>query len=92
MGGSFKKLVSPFKKTLFPGLDKATRSVKKYVTHQLPKAPAAPVAPTDNAPDLAAAAEAERQAEAKRLGRASTVLAGELDEEANKAKRTLLGG
>ena len=80
MGGSVKKLVNPFS------------AIKDLLSPKIPKPPKPPAAPTTNTPDVGAALEAERQAEAKRQGRASTVLAGDVDEEVNKAKRTLLGG
>lgn len=59
---------------------------------KLPKLPAPPVSPDNDQAALAAADERRRQRESRRQGRASTVLAGEIDdEESAKAKRTLLG-
>lgn len=80
--------------TIFPGTGKAAEEAVQAVTPKLPAIPAAPVSP-DNDPaaqaKIAEAAQREREREAKRKGRASTILAGESAGALSTAKRSLLG-
>ena len=82
--------------SLFPGVGTVAEKGIEAMMPKLPEIPAAPVSP-DNDPvaqaKIAEAAQREREREAKRKGRASTILAGELDDDTlNVARRSLGGG
>lgn len=90
-GGLFGGGIDSF----FPGAGRLAERGIQAITPTLPEIPAAPLSP-DNDPaaqaEIAAALERERQREAKRRGRSSTILAGELDGDTlNVARRSLLG-
>lgn len=83
--------------TIFPsaGLDRrAADRVREELTPTLPEIPATPLSPdSDSAAQakIAEAAQRERENEARRRGRASTVLAGESAGILSTARRSLLG-
>lgn len=80
--------------SFFPGVGKIAEKGMEAMMPKLPDIPAAPLSP-DNDPaaqaKIAEAEERERQRAAKRKGRASTILAGDLEVDAPTAKRSLLG-
>lgn len=80
--------------SLFPGVGIVAEKGIEAMMPKLPEIPAAPVSP-DNDPaaqaKIAEAAQREREREAKRKGRASTILAGESAGALSTAKRSLLG-
>lgn len=80
--------------TIFPGTGVAADEGIEAITPNLPEIPGAPLSP-DNDPAaqarIAEAAQREREEEARRRGRASTVLAGENAGSLSTARRSLLG-
>lgn len=90
MSGSVGRAVG----SVFPGVDRIAERGMEMVTPRMPELPAAPLSP-ENDPEaqakLAEAAQREREREARRKGKASTVLAGEVAGDATTARRSLLG-
>lgn len=80
--------------SLFPGVGVIAGKGIEAMMPDMPDIPAAPLSP-DNDPAaqaaIAEAAERERERAARRRGRDSTVLAGELNAPVATARRRLLG-
>lgn len=77
--------------TIFPGTGAVAEKGLEELTPKPPEIPAAPLSPENDPAALAAAAQREREEEARRKGRASTILAGEDAGRLSTARRWLLG-